>query len=82
MGLKLIYLIHVYHKSGFVGHSMKQYVNYLCPDNHKFDRELITLKLLLGLFLNVNVYVFDNAYDMIFEIVAGLIKALCPGDFC
>jgi hypothetical protein len=55
---------------------MKQYVNYLSPGNHKFDRELIILKLLLGLFLNVNVSVFDNVYDMIFEIDAALMKAL------
>ena len=33
MGLKLM----LYHKRGFVGHSMKQYVNYLSPGNHKFD---------------------------------------------
>ena len=50
---------------------MKQYVNYLSPGNHKFDRELIILKL-LGLFLNV----YDNVYDMIFEIDAALMKAL------
>ena len=31
------------------------YVNHLSPGNHKFDRELIILKLRLGLFLNVNV---------------------------
>ena len=72
MGLKLMLVLLSYTcipQGGFVGHSMKQYVNYLSPGNHKFDREL---KLLLGLFLNV----FDNVYDMIFEIDAALMKAL------
>ena len=52
---------------------MKQYmyyVNYLSPVNHKFDRADNPKTVLLGLYLG-NAY-----YYMIFEIDAGLMKAL------
>ena len=53
---------------------MKQYMYYLSPVNHKFDRELIILNCASGFILEC---VLGNAYYyMIFEIDAGLMKAL------
>ena len=58
---------------------MKQYmyyVNYLSPVNHKFDRELIILKLCFWVYTLLECVLGNAYYYMIFEKDAGLMKVL------